>query len=106
MKKDLQKHLERCNSRPKPKDECYVENCNIRDIAALERTKEKTPREELKEMSKEDFDKFVERILAAYNDVFKGQEIPTEILDHEALNERKYVYIYKLIYYNHYHNHY
>jgi len=40
-------------------------------------------------MSKEDFDKFVERILNAYNDAFKGQEIPTEILDHEALNERK-----------------
>ncbi|ORX41990.1 DUF715-domain-containing protein [Piromyces finnis] len=89
VKKDLEKHLERCNSRPRPKDECYVENCNIRDITALERTKEKTPREELKEMSKEAFDKFVERILNAYNDAFKGQEIPTEILDHEALNERK-----------------
>ncbi|OUM70139.1 hypothetical protein PIROE2DRAFT_57007 [Piromyces sp. E2] len=89
VKKDLEKHLERCNSRPRPKDECYVENCNIRDLAALEKTKEKTPREELKEMSKEDFDKFVERILNAYNDAYKGQEIPTEILDHEALNERK-----------------
>jgi tRNA:m4X modification enzyme len=89
VKKDLEKHLERCNSRPKPKDECFVENCNIRDMAALEKTREKTPREELKEMSKEDFDKFVERILNAYNDAFKDYEIPTEILDHEALNERK-----------------
>lgn len=93
VKKDLEKHLERCNSRPRPKDECFVENCNIRDIAALEKTKEKTPREELKEMSKEDFDKFVERILNAYNDAFKDYEIPTEILDHEALNERKLVLI-------------
>ncbi|KAG4105299.1 DUF715-domain-containing protein [Neocallimastix lanati (nom. inval.)] len=89
VKKDLEKHLERCNSRPKPKDECYVENCNIRDIAALEKTKEKTPREELKEMSKEDFNKFVEKILHSYEDAFKDYEIPTEILDHEALNERK-----------------
>ncbi|KAJ3278658.1 tRNA:m(4)X modification enzyme TRM13 [Borealophlyctis nickersoniae] len=59
---ELDRHLARCNSKPKPLPPCHVENCNIGKVDASTLFDGKAPRDVLANMDRATFDALVTRI--------------------------------------------
>ncbi|KAI9203853.1 methyltransferase TRM13-domain-containing protein [Polychytrium aggregatum] len=88
LNSQLEAHMKRCNSRPKPRPSCFRENYNVGLGLPEANDSDKTARDLMMEMSKEEFAKLVEFVNSVYDKVV-GTDFPTVILDHKAMDARR-----------------